>query len=134
VVIKVKIFVSDFQEILNLIDEKEACVRGIRWWVASVLTDIFCTGFDYRIDIARIAKEGRDGINLQQIREYFALPTNIHFFTPIFLNFAFTDGSIDKPTQIPDLKLPCWTFLLQLFGTFNCIPAYLFSFIFQGQS
>jgi hypothetical protein len=60
------------------------------------------------------------------------MPTDIHLFTPISLSFAFADGSINKPTKVPDLKLPCRTVFPEFFGAFRGLPAYFFSFIFQS--
>jgi hypothetical protein len=57
--------------------------------------------------------------------------TYFHLFAPVFLWLAFTDGSINKPAQVPYLKLPGRTFFSEFFRAFSRLPAGQFSFIFQ---
>jgi hypothetical protein len=64
--------------------------------------------------------------------EYLTGTTYFHLVAPVFLWLALTDGSINKPAKVPDLKLPGRTFFPEFFRAFSGLPKYLFSFIFQS--
>jgi hypothetical protein len=51
---------------------------------------------------------------------------DFHLFLPVGLDFSFTDGSIDEPTELSGFKLPRWAFLFVFRGTFLDHPARLF--------
>ena len=71
---------------------------------------------------------GENITHLQHVAEHFTVSTALHFFIPILLNPAFTNGTIDKPAKIPGFKLPGRTEVFLLRGALFYRPAWLSAF------
>ena len=65
----------------------------------------------------------------QERRQNLTALADLHLFVPVFLNHAFTNGAINKPTEPPSLELPGRTLFFALGGTALNSPARLSSFI-----
>jgi hypothetical protein len=59
----------------------------------------------------------------QHALEHPALPAHLHLPLPAFLHLAVADCSINKPTKMPSLEFPCWTFPLNFHGALLHHPA-----------
>jgi hypothetical protein len=55
---------------------------------------------------------------------YSTLAADIHFFFPVFLGFAFTDCTIDQPTESAGIIFIGWTFFASFRGAFFYDPTW----------
>jgi hypothetical protein len=62
---------------------------------------------------------------LQGREQNLTLSTDLHLFVPILLNFPFTNGAINKPTELSSPELPSRTFFFDLGRTPFYHPARL---------
>jgi len=65
----------------------------------------------------------------QERRQNLTALADLHLFVPVFLNHAFTNGAINKPTEPSSLELPGRTLFLAIGRTFFDNPARLSSFM-----
>jgi hypothetical protein len=54
--------------------------------------------------------------------EYFTLPAEFYLLPPVFLTLPLTKGPIDKPAELPSLKLPNSTIISPFNRTVYYIP------------
>jgi len=66
---------------------------------------------------------------LKQVRKDFTRTANLHLLFPVLAYRAFTNGAVDKPAEISDLKFPGRTLFPLVARTFFYCPARLFEFI-----
>ena len=62
-------------------------------------------------------------LRLKQVRKYSTRPANLHLLFAV-LSLAFTNCSVDKPTEISGLKLPCRTLCFLVRRTFFYSPTW----------
>lgn len=43
---------------------------------------------------------------IQQWEENITGPADLHFFLPVFVNYSFTDSTVNKPTKLPCVEFP----------------------------
>jgi hypothetical protein len=78
-------------------------------------------------------KEVRSGVSYlfrsKQRSQDLAGSANPHLISPILLDLALTDCSVNKPTELSCTELPGWTLLLTFGGTSLNNPARLSAFV-----